>query len=238
MHKKFILTILTVILPFFIFAQTKVYKDKCETLKQQKIDFSQTDVEHIHRQIFKLTYCGFDSIDCKIAAPIIATIMVNKSNQKGDTTIEYSYIVDLLNQLKKSPEYAQIRRETIYGKKIEKKVPAFLSIHQFFDYQEGKQYQTSVKKPLLIYFTGKYNVTSRKMEDVLSDTSIISLLNDFIIVTLYVDDEKVGKMNAEFQESKYKGNTQPEFIKQTVDGKWKSLSGLVSKEEFIEFLNL
>jgi hypothetical protein len=67
----------------------------------------------------------------------------------------------------------------------------------------------------------------------LSDTSIISLLNDFIIVTLYVDDEKVGKMNAEFQESKYKGNTQPEFIKQTVDGKWKSLSGLVSKEEFI-----
>lgn len=237
MNTKFIFTILICAPSIFSYGQGIADKDKCEKLKQQQIHFSLTDIQYVQQQTFRLLDCGFDSVDCKIAVPIVGTLIINNSSRKGDTTVEYSNLIAVLNQLKKSPMYAQIRRETIYGNQIVKKIPSFLSIHQYFDYEEGRQCQAAIKKPLLIYFTAKFSVTSRKMEeDILSDTSVMRLLNNFILVTLYVDDNKVGKRNAEFQESKYKGYSQPEFIKQQVDGKWTALSGYVSKDEFTKFL--
>ncbi|HTO14642.1 MAG TPA: hypothetical protein VLZ83_02680 [Edaphocola sp.] len=237
MNRKLIFTILMLVLSFVGFGQGMI-EDKCKKLKQQKIDFSQSDIIDMQKQIFKLMDCGFDSVDCKIVSLIVGNIMVNRLSQNGEPTIEYSFIISLLNQLKNSSEYALLRREIIYGNKIEKKVPAFLNTHQYSDYAEAEKHQEALKKPLLIYFTSKYSIASRRMEeDVLSDTSILNLLNDFIIITLYVDGNDVGKMNAEFQETKYKGNVQPEFINQTIDGKWTTLAGYVSKEEFVKFLN-
>ena len=234
---KFISAILVCVISNFSLGQNIIDKSKCELLKQQQIHFLQMDIQYVQQQIFKLMDCGFDSIDCKIAVPIVATMIANHANIKEDTTIEYSYLTSLLNQLKKSPNYAQVRQEAIYGNDINKKAPAFLTINQYFDYDDGKKLQDAIKKPLLIYFTAKFSVNSRKIEkDVLSDTSIIRLLNNFILVTLYVDDDKVGKKNAEFQESKYTGNSQPEFIKQTVDGKWTALNGYISKDDFTKFL--
>ena len=238
MNKKLIFTIPFVLIFIFSFGQDKLDEDQCEKLKHQNIDFSRTDTKHLQQQIFKMMVCGFDSIDCKIAGPILGTIMVNRISQNGDTTIKFGFLISLMNQLKSSQEYAEVRREMVIPKETARKIPAFLNYPQYFDYEEGIKRQKTLKKPLLIYFSARFSAGSRRMEEeVLSDTSIMPLLHNFIIVTLYVDDNKVGKINAKLQVEKYKGNVQPDFIKQSIDGKWTRLSGYLSKEEFERFLN-
>jgi hypothetical protein len=122
--------------------------------------------------------------------------------------------------------------------KLTNKFPSFSNIPQYFDYQQAIDCQGKSKKPLLIYFTAKFSANSRKIEkDVLSDTSVIRLLKDFIIVALYVDDEEVGKGNSAVQETKYKGLYTPQFIIQPFLGEWKSMIGYTSKEAFTNFIH-
>jgi thiol:disulfide interchange protein len=76
-------------------------------------------------------------------------------------------------------------------KKYSDKFKAPLNLDAFFDYDEALAYAKTVNKPLLIDFTGHSCVNCRKMEAVVwSDAEVLKRLNnDFIIVSLYVDDK-------------------------------------------------
>jgi thiol:disulfide interchange protein DsbD len=53
----------------------------------------------------------------------------------------------------------------------------------------------SVKKPILLDFTGYACVNCRKMEDfVWSDPAILKILqNEVVLISLYVDDKRIAK---------------------------------------------
>lgn len=60
----------------------------------------------------------------------------------------------------------------------------------FTDYYEALAYAKEVNKPLLIDFTGYACVNCRRMEEkVWVDTKVDALLNEYVIVSLYVDDK-------------------------------------------------
>lgn len=115
---------------------------------------------------------------------------------------------------------------------------SFSNIPQYFDYPQARRCQAASGKNLLIYFTAKYSANSRKIErELLADTSVIRQLQTFVIVTLYVDDEKVGKSNLALEQRKYGFNVQPLFIIEYLDGNTKNIIGSnATKEEFIKFL--
>jgi thiol:disulfide interchange protein DsbD len=58
-------------------------------------------------------------------------------------------------------------------------------------------YAKSVKKPILLDFTG-YACQCRKMEDfVWSDPAILKILqNEVVLISLYVDDKRIAKKRA------------------------------------------
>jgi hypothetical protein len=117
------------------------------------------------------------------------------------------------------------------------KFPSFSGIPQYFDYTQARRCQAASGKKLLIYFTAKYSANSRKIErDVLADTSIIRQLQNFVIVTLFVDDEKVGKTNLALEQRRYMFNVQPLFVIEPLDGDAKNLVGGATKDEFMRFL--
>jgi thiol:disulfide interchange protein DsbD len=52
-------------------------------------------------------------------------------------------------------------------------------------------YAKSVKKPILLDFTGYACVNCRKMEDfVWSDPAILKIQNEVVLISLYVDDKR------------------------------------------------
>lgn len=106
-------------------------------------------------------------------------------------------------------------------------------IAAFTDYQKGVDYALSVGKPILLDFTGFACVNCRKMEDyVWSEEAVLSKLkNDFVLISLYVDDKKdlpeneqyisettgkkirtIGNKWSDFQIEKYQVNAQPYYI--------------------------
>ncbi|WP_430810541.1 MULTISPECIES: thioredoxin family protein [unclassified Carboxylicivirga] len=105
------------------------------------------------------------------------------------------------------------------------------NIPAFKDYDKALAYAKEVNKPLLLDFTGKGCTNCRKMEDkVWSNLDIKNMLsNDFILVSLYVDDRKkldepyvseltgktirtVGQKWAEFQMERYQQQGQPYYV--------------------------
>ncbi|MBR8534816.1 thioredoxin family protein [Carboxylicivirga sediminis] len=104
-------------------------------------------------------------------------------------------------------------------------------IPAFKDYDLALAYSKKVNKPLLLDFTGLGCTNCRKMEDkVWSNESIKAMLaNDYILVSLYVDDRKkldepyvseitgkkirtVGQKWAEFQMERYQQQGQPYYV--------------------------
>ncbi|MEC7068705.1 MAG: cytochrome c biogenesis protein CcdA [Bacteroidota bacterium] len=67
-----------------------------------------------------------------------------------------------------------------------------LGLNCFKDYDKGRAYAEAKNKPILLDFTGWACVNCRKMEEnVWSQPEIFNLLNeDFVIISLYVDDRK------------------------------------------------
>jgi thiol:disulfide interchange protein DsbD len=109
----------------------------------------------------------------------------------------------------------------------------------FEDYEKGLAYAKSVKKPILLDFTGYACVNCRKMEDfVWSDPAILKILqNEVVLISLYVDDKRelpkseqyvsketgkeivsVGNKWSDFQITKFKANAQPYYIILDNDG--------------------
>ncbi|MFV8334375.1 protein-disulfide reductase DsbD family protein [Flavobacterium sp. GSP14] len=109
----------------------------------------------------------------------------------------------------------------------------------FEDYEKGLAYAKSVKKPILLDFTGYACVNCRKMEDfVWSDPAILKILqNEVVLISLYVDDKRelpikeqyvsketgkkiisIGNKWSDFQITKFKANAQPYYIILDNDG--------------------
>jgi len=124
-------------------------------------------------------------------------------------------------------------------------------IPAFKDYAKAIAYSKEVKKPLLLDFTGLGCTNCRKMEDkVWSNESIkTSLANDYILVSLYVDDRKkldepyvseitgkkirtVGQKWAEFQMQRYQQQGQPYYV--IIDENEKTLNTPVAYDPDIE----
>ncbi|MEM7102284.1 MAG: cytochrome c biogenesis protein CcdA [Bacteroidota bacterium] len=101
----------------------------------------------------------------------------------------------------------------------------------FKDYEKGLAYAKKVKKPVLIDFTGFGCVNCRKMEEhVWPNESILNKLkDDFVLVSLYVDDRTklpepyiseldgkkkrtVGQKWADFQATHFNANSQPYYV--------------------------
>lgn len=113
----------------------------------------------------------------------------------------------------------------------------------FKDLKEGIAYAEKVNKPIMLDFTGYACVNCRKMEEhVWPDEKIDALLrNDYVLISLYVDDKKelpedeqilVSRVNggtrqltnyghkwAHFQTQFFQSNSQPFYVLLSSDGK-------------------
>ena len=109
-------------------------------------------------------------------------------------------------------------------------------INCFKDYYDGLAYANEVGKPILLDFTGYGCVNCRKTEDYIwKDPEIKTQLNDdFVLVSLYVDDRKklpetlvskasgekmrnVGNKWTDFQIVNFQQNSQPLYVPMTPD---------------------
>lgn len=131
---------------------------------------------------------------------------------------------------------------------------------KFNDYDAGMTYARQVGKPVLIDFTGYGCVNCRKMEmAVWHDAKVRDLLNDdFVLISLYVDDKTrlaepievsvggkkrtlrtVGDRWSYLQETKFGANTQPQYV--ALDNEGHALNRSVSFDEnvanYVDFLN-
>lgn len=108
----------------------------------------------------------------------------------------------------------------------------------FFDYEEGLAYAKKVNKPVLLDFTGWSCTNCRKMEaTVWADPQVLNRLkNDYVIVSLYVDDKTqlpenekkvsesgkkiktLGNKWSDFQATKFQTNSQPYYVIVNADG--------------------
>ena len=76
-----------------------------------------------------------------------------------------------------------------------------LGIDCFKDFETGRAYAEKENKPILLDFTGWACVNCRKMEEhVWSDPEVFQLLNEeFVLISLYVDDRKSLPENEQFK---------------------------------------
>lgn len=105
-------------------------------------------------------------------------------------------------------------------------------VETFFDYDEAIAAAKILKKPILVDFTGHACANCRKMEqEVLADREIMTRLqNNFIVVSLYVDDKTrlpieeryrsktgqevktMGDKNLDFEIQKFGQSAQPYYV--------------------------
>lgn len=124
-----------------------------------------------------------------------------------------------------------------YTDLLESEIPG---VNCFFDYDEAMQAAKTLKKPLMIDFTGHSCANCRKMErEVLSNPEVMQKLqNDFVVVSLYVDDKfqlpesewtksildgkllkRMGEKNLDFEVALTNNNAQPYYVFVDNDGK-------------------
>ena len=131
---------------------------------------------------------------------------------------------------------------------------------RYTDYEEGMAAARAQGKPVVIDFTGFGCVNCRKMEAaVWTDPSVADKLNnDFVLISLYVDDKQplpahitvqengrqrtlrtVGDKWSYLQRSKFGANAQPFYV--TLDGEGRPLGVSYSYDEniskYLDFLN-
>lgn len=130
----------------------------------------------------------------------------------------------------------------------------------YYDYKQALEESKKQNKPIFIDFTGHSCVNCRKMEEyVWAKPEVLKRLKeDFIVVSLYVDERKVlpesewyiskrdgkvkkaiGEQNQDLQISKYNFNAQPQYV--IIDGNENRLSGPkffdTEEQTFIDFLD-
>lgn len=97
-----------------------------------------------------------------------------------------------------------------------------LDLNCYKDLNEGIAAAKSEKKPILLDFTGWACVNCRKMEEQVWSTSEVynMLLEDYIIISLYVDDKKVLSETEQFQYVRANGTVKDI---ETIGDKWGTL---------------
>lgn len=123
------------------------------------------------------------------------------------------------------PEMIISETEISFNSTQPEKGPAGLMT--YLDYSSGIEKAKSSGKPALLHFTGYACINSRKMEEFFSDPFIFKVLkNDFILISLYVDDRKslpendpekekyknLGQKWADMEVSRYDQSSQPLFV--------------------------
>ena len=131
-------------------------------------------------------------------------------------------------------------------------------VESYFDYDEGLAAAKITKKPLMIDFTGHSCANCRKMEkEVLSNPEVMKILqNDFIVVSLYVDDKyplpenewkksftdstnilkRMGEKNLDFEVELSNNNAQPFYLFVDNNGKLLLKDGYGYESDIPRFL--
>jgi thiol:disulfide interchange protein DsbD len=134
------------------------------------------------------------------------------------------------------------RSSTIYdtGEKLPENAKQISNgLITFLDYEAGMAYAKKLNKPVLLDFTGHGCENCREMEVyVWSDKEVLNILkNDVVLISLYVDEKKelpekekyvskqtgkeietVGNKWSDFQITRYKTNTQPQYLILDLEG--------------------
>jgi len=143
-------------------------------------------------------------------------------------------------------------------KKLTEKLHGPLGITTYFDLEEGMAAAKALNKPLMLDFTGHSCANCRKMEaEVWSDPEVLrSLKEDFVLVSLYVDESTelplqeqytskdgsaittVGAKNLDYEITKFGFNAQPLYMFLDLQGNPLSNEkvGYVSKDVFMKHL--
>lgn len=131
-------------------------------------------------------------------------------------------------------------------------------IEGYFDYEQALACAKKQNKPVFIDFTGHGCANCRKMEEnVWVDPRVLERLKkDFVVVSLYVDDKTelpesewvtasdgkikktIGAKYSYFQETKFKANSQPQYIIVDAEGNQIGESRFfdLDKDKFVQFL--
>ncbi|MGY5847776.1 cytochrome c biogenesis protein CcdA [Salegentibacter sp. HM20] len=107
----------------------------------------------------------------------------------------------------------------------DKETDAPLGLQAYKDWDEGLAAAREANKPIILDFTGWACVNCRKMEEqVWSEPEIFDLLNDdFVLISLYVDDRKELDQSQQFNYQRPNGGIKP--IK-TIGDKWATFQTL------------
>ena len=100
-----------------------------------------------------------------------------------------------------------------------------LGLNCFKDFDEGLQYAKENNKPILLDFTGWACVNCRKMEEnVWVENDIFTLINeDYVLISLYVDDRKKLPKDAQFNFIKKNGRLKKI---ETIGDKWATFQSI------------
>jgi thiol:disulfide interchange protein len=143
--------------------------------------------------------------------------------------------LSLLSGLAPPAQYNYLLKKAEPDPAIKAKYPSFSKcangLDCFKDYEEGLAYAKERNKPILIDFTGHGCVNCRKMEEHVwvKDDVWKKLNNDYVLVSLYVDDKtpletplvsktqgkklrNVGHIWADFQIVNFNQNSQPLYV--------------------------
>ena len=98
-----------------------------------------------------------------------------------------------------------VSEEPLYGDQLE--IP--LGLEGYFDYDQALRVAAELKKPLFLDFTGHGCVNCRKMEEnVWDDARILKTLReDYVVVSLYVDDKVIPLPKEDYFVSKADGDS-------------------------------
>lgn len=182
----------------------------------------------------------------------VSSLIPPKTTQQFDLTSQSGYV----GSLNKSGENSEICGEPKYADFLH--LPH--GLQGYFDYEEGMACADKLNKPVLLDFKGHACSNCKKMEnDVWSDPEVLKRLREeFVIIALYVDDrtklpeeewvtssydgkvkKTIGKVNADFQISKYNINSQPFYVLVDNDGDAlnEPMGFDLDVDTFIEFLD-
>ncbi|OSZ78437.1 hypothetical protein CAP35_09350 [Chitinophagaceae bacterium IBVUCB1] len=203
----------------------------CESITSKEIDKDYNDM------VKKIKVCGEFSGDdtLLLQGSILGSQIVSLTNEKALT---YKDLISKLNEIRHSENYPLIiqalkaeRNSTT--KPVEAK-PTSISFSKLSNLELAIKEATDSDKPLFIYFTSKYCMSSRHMEKgLLADNDVIGILDKYVRYIANVDDATIQKLQIE----KFRSNSQPYFVI-LVNGKnIADFTGLTdNKDEFMDFL--
>ena len=133
------------------------------------------------------------------------------------------------------------------------------NIQGYFDYEQGMECAEELNKPVMLYFTGHSCSNCKQMQGkVWSDSQVQKLMNEeYVVIALYIDDKKklpesewvkseydgkmkktIGKINADFQITRFESNTQPQYILLDPEGNklTEPMGYELKPQKFVEFL--